>query len=314
MKTKKLLQIIIFSYNRALQLDALLSSIKKNWKNTEYHIDIIYNSSDSTYQSGYDLLKQKTFDSEKKISFYKEQFIRFPQWTIKELTDIYNLKLLYLCPFLRHAKTTFRKQLLNVLKESKAEHVMFLTDDSIFIKLVQLSSKDLSWINEDPFHNQISMRHGIETLGNKNLNYIDEQYNWDFSHYSSNDHWGYRFSLDAHIYHREAMLKTLSSISFSNPNTLESSGMLYTNKKGLFNKGRCFKYMSILSFPINIVQTTFKNESLRVSTDILNKYFLKGYRLEYPEIKRFNTFQIYPDEVFITKEAERKITFKTKES
>ena len=304
MKTKELVQIIIFSYNRALQLDALLSSIKKNWKNIKYHIDIIYNSSDNTYESGYDLLKQKTFDSEKNISYYKEQAIRFPQWTIKELTDIYNLKLLYLCPFLRHAKTTFRKQLLHVLKESKAEHVMFLTDDSIFIKPVQLSSQNLSWINEAPFHNQISMRHGIETLGSKDLNYTGEQYHWDFSKYSSNDHWGYRFSLDAHIYHREAILKTLSNISFSNPNTLESSGMLHTNKKGLFNKGKCFKNMSILSFPINIVQTTFKNEALKASPDVLNEYYLNGYHLEYPLTENFQTFQIYPNQIYLVKDKE----------
>ena len=299
------MQIIIFSYNRALQLEALLFSIKKFWNNIDYHLDIIYNTSCDSYQSGYDLLKQKVNNFRGEVSFYKEQKNKFPQWTFKELTDIYNLKLLYLCPFLRHSKTTFRKQLLQVLKKSKSEQVMFLTDDSIFIKPIFLQPEDLKWINEDPFHNQISMRHGIETSGNKNHNYTNDRYHWDFSKYSSNDHYGYRFSLDAHIYHREAMLKTLSSISFSNPNTLESSGMLHTNKKRLFNNGMCFKNMSILSFPINIVQTTFQNEALKASPDVLNKYFINGYHLQYPQIKNFNTFQIYPDEVFLIKGKER---------
>lgn len=299
------MQIIIFSYNRALQLEALLFSIEKYWNNIDYHIDIIYNFSHDSYQSGYNLLKQKVNDFRGGVSFFKEQKIKVPQWTFKELTDIYNLKLLYLCPFLRHAKTTFRKQLLQVLKKSKSDHVMFLTDDSTFIKPVQLQSEDLEWINEDPYHNQLSMRHGIETLGNKNLNYTNERYHWDFSKYSSNDHWGYRFSLDAHIYHKEAIRKTLSSISFSNPNTLESSGILHTNKKGLFNKGRCFKNMSILSFPINIVQTTFQNEALKASPDVLNEYYLNGYHLEYPQIADFKTFQIYPDEIQLIKGEEQ---------
>lgn len=106
------LQIVIFSYNRALQLEALLYSIKNYWNNIDYSLDIIYNSSNDLYQSGYNLLEQKLIDLKGKISFHKEQSIKIPQWTFKELTDIYNLKLLYLCPFLRHSKTTFRKQLL----------------------------------------------------------------------------------------------------------------------------------------------------------------------------------------------------------
>ena len=92
------LHIIIFSYNRALQLEALLYSIKNCWKNIDYHIDIIYNSSNDLYQSGYNLLEQKLIDLTGKISFHKEQSIKIPQWTFKELTDIYNLKLLSLIP------------------------------------------------------------------------------------------------------------------------------------------------------------------------------------------------------------------------
>lgn len=298
------MQIIIFSYNRALQLSALLNSIKDNWKDIEYHIDIIYNTSNETFERGYQLLKQTIDFSKKRISFFKEQKVKYPQWTFKELTDVYNLKLLYFCPFLRHAKTTFRKQLLNILKNSTSKHVMFLTDDSIFIKPIQIDIDDFEWINKDPFHNLISMRHGIETMGDKKLIFANNRYHWDFSKYSTNDHWGYRFSLDAHIYHKESMLKTLSSISFLNPNTLESSGMLHINKKGLFNKGRCFQNMSILSFPINIVQTTFKNESLKAAPTILNDYFIKGYHLVYPQINKFKTFQIYPNEIYLVKSKE----------
>lgn len=307
------MQIIIFSYNRAMQLEALLQSINKYWDNNNYQIDVLYNTSSNKYQEAYDLLKQKAISLWGGVSFYKENNIKHISYTFKELTDYYNLKLLYLCPFLRHAKSDFRKQLLNILKQSHAKQVIFLTDDSIFIKPIRIKKEDVEWINKDPFHRQISMRHGIETLGNKKLKETPSGYEWDFSQYSSNDHWGYRFSLDAHIYNREAMLKALSSISFSNPNTLESSGMLHYNKKGVFNEGRCNSNMSILSFPINIVQTTFKNEALNASPETLNDYYLKGYHINYPIPEQFSSFQIYPDKIILCK-GEDKIVFNIKES
>lgn len=37
-----MLQIIIFSFNRAIQLDTLLSSFVEYWKNPSYQVDIIY--------------------------------------------------------------------------------------------------------------------------------------------------------------------------------------------------------------------------------------------------------------------------------
>lgn len=298
MKNDTSIQLVIFSFNRAAQLSSLIESIYNNWNKYNLNINIIYNYSDEKYKKGYEYLISK-LSYKNEISFNKEQNVKHYLYTLKELTDFYNLKLLYLCPFLRHTKTTFRKLLLQVLKNSKSEHVMFLTDDSIFIKQVQIESMDLEWINNDPYHNQVSMRHGVETIGNKNIEYRNGGFSWDFSKYSTNDHWGYRFSLDAHIYNREAILKTLSNMSFSNPNTLESSGILHCNKKKLFNNGKCHKNMYILSFPINIVQSTFNNEALNASPEVLNDYFLKGYKLVYPTIEEYSTFQIYPDYVYL---------------
>ena len=51
-----MIQIIIFSFNRALQLDTLLRSLVMHWKSPDYCVDIIYNSSDDFFQNGYDIL------------------------------------------------------------------------------------------------------------------------------------------------------------------------------------------------------------------------------------------------------------------
>jgi hypothetical protein len=49
-----MIQIIIFSFNRALQLDTLIASIAEKWQAPKYKIDVIYNTSDKDFQKGYD--------------------------------------------------------------------------------------------------------------------------------------------------------------------------------------------------------------------------------------------------------------------
>ncbi len=190
---------------------------------------------------------------------------------------------------------------------------MFLTDDAIFIKPCSIDGQTENWIGEDPSQRQFSFRHGCETIKPevKIIRTING-FSWKFSDFGSNSHWGYNFSLDAHVYNTRSMFRFLRRISFSNPNTLESSGMLHAGKRRLFMSGRCGTNMSILSFPINIVQTTFKNDALQASPELLNDYFLNGYRLKLPIPKsHYNTFQIYPDEISLLKgDEERKIGIK----
>lgn len=296
-----MLQIVIFSYNRAMQLDALLESVKKYLLWQDYEIDVLYNTSDNKYQLGYDILIEKY----KNISFYKERPLLYTTYSFAELTNLFNIKLLCLCPHLRRKKTNFRHLLLRVLRKSSTPFTMFMTDDSVFIRPVKFELKDFEWVQEDPSERQLSLRHGEEVIGVKSIKTTDNGYEWSFSDYGNNDHWGYRFSLDAHIYCRVTLSSLLKRASFSNPNTLESSVLLHSCHKGMFSIGRCFRQMGILSYPINIVQTTFSNKALNAKPSVLNDYYIKGYRLVYPVLKDFSSFQIYPVCIYMCKENER---------
>lgn len=53
-----------------------------------------------------------------------------------------------------------------------------------------------------------------------------------------------------------------------------------------------------------MVQTVEKNETLGVSTETLNDYYLKGYKLEYQHPKQIDTFQVYPKEIYLTRKEE----------
>ena len=53
-----MIHIIIFSFNRALQLEALLSSIQCHWQKTNYKLSVLYNTSGDDFQKGYDILQK----------------------------------------------------------------------------------------------------------------------------------------------------------------------------------------------------------------------------------------------------------------
>lgn len=293
------MQIIIYSFNRAMQLSALIDSINSNWiGGGNLTIDIIYNSSNAEFEKGYTILKE-SLALNTNIVFHKETKSPSTTWSIKEFTDIYNLKLLFLCPFLRKKKTDFRDLTLEVLRTTKHACTMFLTDDSIFIRPFKLKNNVEKWILENPSQNQFSYRHGCEFAHCSKLNDVKDDTRWNFLDYDTSNHWGYNFSLDAHVYSSAYMYKLLSSVTFSNPNTLESSGILHVRKKRVLSVGMCDERMSILSFPINIVQTTFTNDALKAMPEKLNEFYCNGYRIEYPYDDDFNTFQQYPEFVLI---------------
>ena len=54
-----MIQIVIFSFNRALQVEALLASIKRHWKQPQYKLTVLYNTTGVDFQRGYDILQQE---------------------------------------------------------------------------------------------------------------------------------------------------------------------------------------------------------------------------------------------------------------
>lgn len=260
---------------------------------------MLYSTSDDSFNQGYERLK-KVYGED--VNFLRERPNRFPIYSWGELTSLYNLRLLYLCPHLRGHRTDFRQQLLDLF--SHRGYTLFFTDDSVLIRPVFLSEDDFEWLRKDPEQRQLSLRHGLELVGARTVDDRVGRIQWRFSDYNTCDHWGYRFSLDGHVYSNVALAQLLNSASFSNPNTLESSGMLHVCHKGLFRDGRCAAHVSLLSYPINIVQTTFTNESMNADTAVLNNSFIKGFSLQYPVPEKITSFQVYPESVRLVRGSE----------
>lgn len=295
-----MVQIIIFSFNRALQLDTLLSSLKEYWKEPNYNIDILYNTSDKEFEKGYDILKMKYPD----FSFHKETRCS-KKYRITELLNIRNIIQLYKNPVLRHPKSNFRNLLIDIMKNNASDNVMFMTDDAMFVNSVKIDSNILSWINELPYQRQYSIRIG-KGMNNQEYTVIenDNILSWNFYKCNRKTNWGYNFSVDGHIYSKKVIIELFSKYVFTNPNSLESFIYSQIRRKKWMSEGKANLNVAILSFPINMVQTFAHNETLGVDCKIMNNWFLSGYTMKYPIPTNYDMFQQYPKFLYLYKENE----------
>lgn len=292
-----MIQIIAFSFNRAMQLDTLLSTLIENWESPEYKIDVIYNYSTDDFGKGYEVLSQKF--QEKNVTLHKESTTKPDKVTLCEALVPDNAVRLYRNPKLRHPKSDFRTILLNVIEKTTAENIMFLTDDSMFISKINIPMSDLEWINESPEHRQFSLRLGQGVSSLPLTIERDGVYcNWNM--YKNKGNWGYPFSVDAHIYNKDIVLKLFKRYIFSNPNTLESNVVSSVRRAKTLEQGRCFADIKMLTFPINIVQNAVDNLSQNVSVEMLNQRYLQGETLRYGVDVEYNATKQYVTQIHFT--------------
>lgn len=114
--------------------------------------------------------------------------------------------------------------------------------------------------------------------------------------------WGYRFSVDAHIYNKTLILDLFRRSLFVNPNTLEGYIEKQLYRRRQVEQAACFMAPKLLSYPINMVQNVAKNQSLGVDCRRMNRIYLDGYTLRYPVPEKIETFQVYPDHLFFIKD------------
>lgn len=293
-----MIQIIVFSFNRALQLNTLLTSIAACWKSPAYHIDVIYNTSDQTYQDGYERLIKECADMP--VTFHREEagHSRFP---LRALSHSANIKHYLKYPYVRKPKTNFRQLLIKTVSSRHAPFVMMMTDDAMLIDEVKVPDSVLSWIADSPMQRQFSLRigAGMDRQPTGIVHETNGLLHWNMSEAPANTNWGYPFSVDAHIYHHDLIMRLLKEIVFVNPNTLEAFVCHEMRKRRLGQQACAFSKTRLLSFPINMVQTVANNESLGIDCRELNQLYLQGITMRYPIPSTITRFQVYPDHLLL---------------
>lgn len=256
---------IVFSKDRALQLDATLRSYFLHCLDAESsQIRILYTASSPLHNSQYGQLRQE---------YAKYTFLSFV------------------------SERDFRSDVISLL--APYNHVIFLVDDNIFIrdfsipKLVTLLQN-----NQDALG--FSLRLGKNTTYCYPLNKkqrlpeflaIDKgtlKYNW-----TNADHdFGYPLEVSSSLYRTEDILPFISRLPFKNPNTLE--GIMAENRS-FFQKDKPFLLCNEKSVtfcaPLNKVQSIAIGNRASNKEDYnvenLAELFNAGYRIDVAYYKDF---------------------------
>lgn len=276
------MNLILFSFNRALQLEVLLRTLTKHLLGHDFEISVLYNSSGGDYELAYEQLKQE-YPNVKFIRRKKIDAISFKYFfTYKK-----NIYRYFKHKNLREKLTNFKELLEQILQNSKYPTVAFFTDDSMFCRDIEVSDDMIKKIANDTTNTLVySLRHGLN-IENKPADittYDNENSVWNVD-LSKKDipHWTYLFSIDGHIYKRDFLLPIIKKLNFVNPNSFEGfvNNYIETERKGTLSKLVFPNHSALIGFELNQVQSFVSNNNHNFSVEDLNKKFLEGYRLTY---------------------------------
>ncbi|TLX27216.1 hypothetical protein FE904_02175 [Chryseobacterium indologenes] len=288
---------VIFSYNRAIQLDYLIQSVIKRFK-SDSKVVILYHTT-GAHQQGYDLLKKKYAD-QKSISFVERKNVVFDwaywdalnskkDWAFFKERNLFNKN-----------GDNFKGALQKIIKNSGCEFVMFNTDDGVFFEDVIVPEEVFSIIRNNPENASYRLYVGDNLEGMPHyLEKKNDFYQWDYYKDTVIHHWSYPFSVDGTIYHSEGLLKHLKRMVYHNPVTLEENGFQYIRYRKLFAIGLSPLQSKLVATKLNRVSVDTLNPTIHIKPDFLNEKFLAGYTLELVIPKNIDNANIVPSEIYL---------------
>lgn len=226
--------LIIVSYDRPLQLEALLHSIEKYVSNYG-DIVIIYRSSSPEFNKAYKRC--------------------FSEYAVLPLV-LKKQGLMGITP-----QQDFKYLVLSALKASHNDYVAFAADDIII--------KDVVDLDDCIFYLKKTKAYGFYLRLGENINQrflertfyvlprhelIDEKImKWKFS--DGVHEWNYPNSIDFVVYHKNDMLAGIETIPFIAPNSLEGLWARRAVHNGDIEKyGICYRQSKMVNIPYNSVQ------------------------------------------------------------
>jgi hypothetical protein len=223
---------IIFSKDRPLQLFALLETMESK---------VIDQKTNNCY-----VLFKATTDKVKK--YYRKVKAAFPQVIFVQ-------------------ETNFKQNLCTIVSNPFFSHVLFIVDDSVFLKSISLNSVCRLLTNK-PHVIGFSLRLGTNVTycytqkKNQSLPKFAKKsnqtllWNWNDAEYD----FGYPLEVSSSVYRLSLLRNLCHNLMYDNPNTLEHQMSLYAQQlKTNFPWLMSFKESHCISIPMNLTQSTFKN-------------------------------------------------------
>jgi hypothetical protein len=259
--------LLIFSKDRACQLECLLHSISDNFKDIIPTANILYKSSSELYKTGYDILQK--------------QYPMF-KWI---------------------PETSFLQDVRKILNDFKNETCMFFSDDEI---VINDCSDVYSFVpaltkNKDKFHCLSLRMHPkidftytwklpspspklIKLKVKDSEKLLTNLFAWEWKKIDTRLDWGFPSCVNSHIYLTEMYRQYINTLEFKSLNNLE---ILYHFQREKFKDlVMCFDKAKTVSVANNITQEGFSytGNNKEFSVEVLNQKFLDNWRID---VKKF---------------------------
>jgi hypothetical protein len=242
---------IIFSYNRPMQLYALLESCEK-WLDGLGKTTVIVRADGAEYEEA-----------------YKEVFERF-YWA-------------EVCYQGKKPKEDFKPMLLWVLEQSASPYLMFAVDDMIVKDHINLSECVDIMLKTHAWGFYLRMGTNITYSYNQNIplqvpngRSIDGDYfKWRFKEGKS--YWCSFNTVDMTIYRRAEIEPFMRSACYVNPNTFEDR---WWRIGSLRKHGVSFQESKVLNIPLNLVNNDPARHLNAYSPAELLQKFQQGYKID----------------------------------
>ena len=235
------MNIIIFSKNRACQLELLLRSIKWGFKEFDNNnFKILYKHTTEDFKKGYD--KAMDMHSNDNIIWIEE--------------------------------SSFKTDLLEMINKDE-KNTVFLVDDNVFKEKFTIEDEKFRYFNNHGdvlclslrLHPRLTYCYPARILQKPPVFTSNNTFLWKGQY----GDYGYPMSLDGHIFRTKEIIPLLIHLNYTNPNSLESALASYP----LFNpKMICFDKSIIINNPVNKVQDWNNNIHGSISAEIINENFL----------------------------------------
>ena len=301
----KKIETIIFTYNRAIILDAVLESIFKNFYNKSNTINVIYQLS-KKHEESYDMLINKW--SNRKVNFIKrKENINFFSKKYKYFLWPLNFLWFMRWKIMFQDKGNFKEVLEKIIVDSENSFITFVPDDQIFFKETIVPDEALNLLekNHKSFfrffsgvhfedHHKLNKEMKVKYFNSKTTNFLS----WDLYDKFAEHSWKYNFTIEGTVYRKKDLEKFLKPFYYHNPITLEAVGLWEARFRGFFKRGMTSVQRTAAGFQANNVQKLVVNQCAFYDPDILMKAYLDGYRLiidkkDFPD----KDFDVIPKEI-----------------
>jgi hypothetical protein len=250
--------MIIFSKNRAMQLENLIFSLIVHWKDfRKQSVKVIYTYTNDEFRKGYD----KVMNKYSWIEFIKE--------------------------------TAFRQNVIDAIDTGK-ELLIFGTDDDVFIRNFDLQCEEVNFFKLRLEIITLSLRLGDNIkycytqnrmIARPELIQGAKYRLWNWTYQDQGD-WTYPFSLDFNLYKTDFILDYLKKFDFRSPNTMEGYFARIMPYAKYLMMG--FEKPKLVNLPCNRVQVDNQNRHGKITAEYLNKMYLDGYVIDLDELDIYN--------------------------